>query len=321
MSSVIYTHTITLVLLKYVHEICLLRWISVKSNQGGGISCPACNYTYVIESKGTVFLRAVEFVDKIIFLSSPYIVNMTFSVVLYAIMTLYGLHTVLVVFGTEESAKLLGGKNWTWRSWLYLPLIPVSLVVAKMSSCMTGMIVTTLPIISACSDRADSAKRQRSFLVYLLPWVCLLYDHAIRIVRARVCGFRNRRWPLGLLRTEPSSPEEEQASQLMEEIYEIENRNGVARFMLGAFLLPTFSSLLGRFIGRFNFVRSLFPKFSHRSILGGCIISVVEDLFSIAYCRQLGKSTRSRRIRNCPKSNGAPGLLQETSAGPMDTPA
>lgn len=116
------------------HEQCLLDWIAEnqKNTPLKKVSCPQCSSSYVLSEKASVPLVLMSIIDSLAHITAPYLTVLGLGCSILITSTTYGAYTVLTLFGAKEGEKLIGNPaNWTWRTWIGLPSIPVALVMAR----------------------------------------------------------------------------------------------------------------------------------------------------------------------------------------------
>ncbi|CAO3625329.1 unnamed protein product [Cunninghamella echinulata] len=116
------------------HEKCLLDWIT--ENQKGSpsktVHCPQCSAEYHLIEKSNLALSFFGAVDEIVHTTAPYISALGFGLSLLVVSTTYGAFSVLLLFGTKEGERVLGSpSNWSWRAWVGLPCIPLTLLSSR----------------------------------------------------------------------------------------------------------------------------------------------------------------------------------------------
>ncbi|XP_027041579.1 E3 ubiquitin-protein ligase MARCH5-like isoform X2 [Pocillopora damicornis] len=119
---------------KWVHQICLQRWIDEK--QAGSsttkVSCPQCNAEYVIVFPPLgPLLQSVEFLDKLIHKFCPIAAAGVIVGSLYWSAVTYGAVTVMQVLGHKEGLEVMEKADPLFL-FVGLPTIPLALILGKM---------------------------------------------------------------------------------------------------------------------------------------------------------------------------------------------
>jgi len=120
---------------KWVHQICLNRWIDEKQkgNSMAKVLCPQCNVAYAFSlPQINNMVRLLDFAEKYISKSCPYIAGGLFVGAGYWSAVTYGAITVMQVMGHKEGLSLMEESD-PLLLLLGLPTIPVGLVLAKMT--------------------------------------------------------------------------------------------------------------------------------------------------------------------------------------------
>ncbi|KAL1924159.1 uncharacterized protein VTP21DRAFT_7194 [Calcarisporiella thermophila] len=303
------------------HEECLLKWIS--ENQKGltskKVRCPQCQATYVLTERNSTLLQLMTRVDLAFQGAVPYlmVVGLTCSVVITG--TTYGAYAVLTVCGAEEGEALLAG-DWSWRTWIGLPLIPVLLVASRTPH--MDVFMPLVPLLVLGRDHALTWPPTPALTMSLLPWARLFYNG----VYAQLFGRPEKRWRQ-LLRGDQhdvggfgAEGEHGWREELVERDRELagEFQGGVeareedehrdtemrvfygadlGRMIAGALLLPAIASTMGSFLGRFAFIRARTDTF-HRNVIGGCLFVIAKDLSNLLYLYQRVRQRQSRHVKN-----------------------
>lgn len=119
---------------KWVHQICLQRWIDEK--QAGSsttkVSCPQCNTEYIIVFPPLgPLLQTVEFLDKLINKFCPIAAAGIVVGSLYWSAVTYGAVTVMQVLGHKEGLEVMEKADPMFL-FVGLPTIPLALILGKM---------------------------------------------------------------------------------------------------------------------------------------------------------------------------------------------
>ena len=119
---------------KWVHQICLQRWIDEK--QAGSsttkVSCPQCNTEYIIVFPPLgPLLQTVEVLDKLINKVCPIAAAGVVVGSLYWSAVTYGAVTVMQVLGHKEGLEVMERADPMFL-FVGLPTIPLALILGKM---------------------------------------------------------------------------------------------------------------------------------------------------------------------------------------------
>ncbi|KAI9004640.1 hypothetical protein BC832DRAFT_53671 [Gaertneriomyces semiglobifer] len=161
--------------LKYAHEHCLLLWITSRSSSSfSPVSCPACGYTYqLIEPRSPLF-TFVTTLCKCVEAVIPYATLTCAGVGLYVVGTTYGAYVVMTMCGVEDGERVLAGE-WGWRVWMGLPLIPLSLLLSRVS--LGDGILPLLPFLVLRSENIRlSLPPTPALSLCVLPWIRCAYN-------------------------------------------------------------------------------------------------------------------------------------------------
>ncbi|KAJ3412114.1 hypothetical protein HDV05_001208 [Chytridiales sp. JEL 0842] len=173
--------------LKFCHEECLLAWVSEKQGIfGEQVNCPACAHPYKIKETHDYVLAALTFVDKLTHAVVPYITLGGITSVLYIAATTHGAHTIMTLCGPKVGEQILSDAHWGWRTWMGLPLIPVSLIASRLT--IADPLLPFLPFLALGNEQIRiSFPPSPALTMCLLPWVRLiLYNGAHHAMRGYV---------------------------------------------------------------------------------------------------------------------------------------
>ncbi|KAI7862199.1 hypothetical protein BDF14DRAFT_1858528 [Spinellus fusiger] len=118
------------------HEKCLLEWIieMQKEKPMKEVRCPQCAAAYIFTQTTSLTLSVLSTTYQVIRVSAPYILGLIIGCSVMVAATTYGAYTVVTVMGVKESDRWIGNPSqWTWRAWVGLPSIPISLMASVTS--------------------------------------------------------------------------------------------------------------------------------------------------------------------------------------------
>ncbi|KAN0118790.1 hypothetical protein V8E52_004901 [Russula decolorans] len=138
------------------HESCLLHWIKTQQREFGrsrdDLKCPQCGDLYEFEGFNPRLLRIFNTVNRTLSRFGRIVtgccvgtVVLSFGAGIYLACTSYGAFAVREFVGPDVFQALLTSNpsNWPLHAWLYLPIIPFSLVVSR-----TPLVIwTTSPLV------------------------------------------------------------------------------------------------------------------------------------------------------------------------------
>lgn len=126
--------------------------------------------------KNNITLALLTVVDSLVRTSAPYITVLGLGCSLLITCTTYGAFSVLTLFGTRDGERLIGNPNqWTFKTWIGLPLIPVIVVSTK-----TRWGDAILPVAAMSVLRATGTTLQNirftwpispALTIGILPWI------------------------------------------------------------------------------------------------------------------------------------------------------
>ncbi|KAJ3024104.1 hypothetical protein HKX48_006460, partial [Thoreauomyces humboldtii] len=162
--------------LKYAHEDCLLRWITEKQGPlAREVRCPACGHTYAIDEANDMVLQALEFADQTLQQAVPYATLAGVGMAFYIVATTYGAFAVMTMCGADLGERILSEVNWGWRTWVGLPVIPVALVSARMTTADAAL--PLLPFLVLGNEHIRLGfPPSPALTVCILPWARLVYN-------------------------------------------------------------------------------------------------------------------------------------------------
>ncbi|KAI0326290.1 hypothetical protein GY45DRAFT_1310686 [Cubamyces sp. BRFM 1775] len=151
------------------HESCLLQWIQSSQQDPSRVSkalkCAQCGAQYELESDNPLALRVLNALNGV--LSSigkvgtfvgffGLVTSVGFTI--YVVSTTYGLFAVKEFLGEEVYNTLLTDdpSKWPWHAFIHLPLIPVSLILARTRLFDTSPLIP-LVVVWASSPPVDAS--------------------------------------------------------------------------------------------------------------------------------------------------------------------
>lgn len=284
----------------WVHECCLLKWIAQQQLglPGTQITCPACLYPYKITENIGVFSMISDGVDFIV--SNTYLGVLATGVGLgtYVINTTYGAFAIMTMCGSRLGTQILGG-NWSWRTWVGLPMIPFALISSRFNATIPFLPILPFLVVKGEDIRLDRWPLNPATIVTLLPWAKFAYDGVFKVCRSLL-----NPW----LGVEPKQKNENPAfddapmaalaPQPQIDIYiDMEN---VLQKVLGALMIPAISALVGSSLTISPWITRNFADTFSRNVLGGCITIVIKDIYNLVSSYQKRKIKCSRRIQQVP---------------------
>ncbi|OAD75773.1 hypothetical protein PHYBLDRAFT_75850 [Phycomyces blakesleeanus NRRL 1555(-)] len=323
------------------HEECLLDWITEnqKDSPTKKVHCPQCAAPYYLSEARNIPLALLGLVDQWVHTAAPYLAVLGLGCSMLVVSTTYGAHTVLTLMGEKEGGNLMGHPStWSWRTWVGLPMIPVSLVASR--SRWADAILPAAATLLLRATGSSSRTRLRwppspAVMLGLLPWVRLVYNGIQALVQRRLSfrlsdtTYRQQQQQshqttsssfvalvqgqagraatrTGTGRGQTSDLVEHDVNEVRNQ-YQNNNREddifnddgpGLSVTIIGALLWPTISSIIGSCLSRFKPVQKYFPDPFHRNILGGCLFVVAKDIANLVYKYERIRQRRSRHVRN-----------------------
>ncbi|KAI9005501.1 hypothetical protein CLU79DRAFT_713067 [Phycomyces nitens] len=174
------------------HEECLLDWITEnqKDSPSKKVHCPQCAAPYYLSEARNIPLALLGLVDQWVHTAAPYLAVLGLGCSMLVVSTTYGAHTVLTLMGEKEGGNLMGHPStWSWRTWVGLPMIPVSLVASR--SRWADAILPAAATLLLRATGSTSRTRLRwppspAVMLGLLPWVRLVYNGIQALVQRRL---------------------------------------------------------------------------------------------------------------------------------------
>ncbi|KAI9485952.1 MAG: hypothetical protein EXX96DRAFT_515643 [Benjaminiella poitrasii] len=292
------------------HQSCLLEWIAEnqKSSPTKKVNCPQCATPYQLAQKNNITLALLTVVDSLAHTSAPYVTVLGVGCSLLITCTTYGAFSVMTFFGSREGERLIGNpSDWTYKTWIGLPLIPVLLISTR-----TKWGDAVLPVAAISILRASGATPHNirftwplspALTIGILPWVRLFYKNVYRMAQRYIT--KN----LSIVQNTPNNTRRRQGSTTTlnltdrERNIELDMINGrgtssIGLSLLGALLWPIISSSMGGILQKFKWVRNNFPEPFQRNILGGCLFVMAKDIGNLIYKYERIRQYRSRRVKN-----------------------
>ncbi|KAI8646834.1 hypothetical protein BD408DRAFT_409288 [Parasitella parasitica] len=169
------------------HQTCLLDWIAEnqKASPTKRVNCPQCATPYHLSQSNSVTLALLTVVDSLVRTSAPYITVLGVGCSLLFSFTTYGAYSVMSVFGQRDGERLIGNPNqWSYKTWIGLPLIPVVLISTKTR---WGDIILPVAAVSVLRATGNSPLHIKptwpitpALTITLMPWISFLYKNAYR---------------------------------------------------------------------------------------------------------------------------------------------
>jgi len=119
---------------KWVHKICLQRWIDEKQhgNSSVDVSCPQCNCTYIIlYPNSALFVRILDTIDRIICKACPFIAGGILVGSVFWTAVTYGAVTIMQILGHKEGLNVME-KADPLIMLIGLPTIPIMLILGRL---------------------------------------------------------------------------------------------------------------------------------------------------------------------------------------------
>lgn len=158
------------------HEQCLLDWIA--ENQKEGISpmkkvyCPQCAHPYYLFEHHSLSLRCLELLQRVAQSTAPYLMVVGLGCSIIVAASTYGVYAVLTLFGAKEGEKMLGSTSeWTWRTFLGLPSIPVALVASRLRLADGVLPLAAVILLRANAPVSVSWPPSPALIIGSLPWI------------------------------------------------------------------------------------------------------------------------------------------------------
>ncbi|RKO86065.1 hypothetical protein BDK51DRAFT_31958 [Blyttiomyces helicus] len=166
--------------------MCMGTGISAISEKEGPatskVKCPACGHPYTIEEPRDLLLSVFGYVDQAIQSVVPYVTLTGVSLAFYVVSTTFGAYAVMTICGPEQGDQILNEHAWGWRTWIGLPLIPITLVCSRLTAADT--MLPLLPFLVIGDERIRvTFPPSPSFVVCLLPWARYNFCSAFCVVR------------------------------------------------------------------------------------------------------------------------------------------
>ncbi|KAI8324563.1 hypothetical protein GQ54DRAFT_309113 [Martensiomyces pterosporus] len=299
------------------HETCLLHWIgeSERRSRTGVVRCPQCNTPYKIVQWHSKTFNALNSIYDLVDRSMPFFLATIGSMAVVVACTAYGAYTVMTVYGPVEGHRILGGPGrWDHTKWVWLPMIPLTLIWSRFQAGAAYMPLSTLIMTTPHPLRAQWPISP-SLALTALPTVSALY----RYVWDMTLGRLERRWESRLPpeqraltvrrfgMQQPLLQPQAGANNDNEAVQPRANRNFEATIVLNgsafgrtlveSLLLPVISTLCGSAIAKLPFVQRRGLSHFSRTIIGGCAYFLVKDLVRVFYKYLLYQTRVSRFIQ------------------------
>ncbi|KAI9479386.1 hypothetical protein LPJ78_005372 [Coemansia sp. RSA 989] len=319
------------------HEECLLHWISESERRvrSGVVRCPQCNTPYkVIQWKSAAF-NVLDTIYSAVDKTLPFFLATIGSMAVVVACTAYGAYTVMTVYGAAEGRRILGAVGkWDHSKWVWLPIIPMTLIGSRFQIGAAYMPLSTL-LMTVPQPLRIHWPPPPSLTLSALPTISALYRYFWSLSLGRLerrweshlppeqgtltirgFGLRNDAenndnledaniagWPAALAGREGNDAANQVRDQEQQgrpghnfEATIVLNGASLGRTLVESLLLPVISSAFGSVIGKLPFMRR--PGLSHfsRTVLGGCAYFVIKDLIRTLYKYLLYRSRSSRHV-------------------------
>lgn len=119
---------------KWVHKVCLQRWIDEKQHGKSSVevACPQCNSAYIILYPNSgLFVRILDTIDRVICKACPFIAGGILVGSVYWTAVTYGAVTIMQVLGHKEGLNVME-KADPLIMLIGLPTIPVMLMLGRL---------------------------------------------------------------------------------------------------------------------------------------------------------------------------------------------
>ncbi|KAJ2159859.1 hypothetical protein GGF46_002698 [Coemansia sp. RSA 552] len=321
------------------HEECLLHWVTESERRvhSGVVRCPQCSAPYKIVQWKSATFTALHAIYSTVDKTMPFFLATIGSMAVVVACTAYGVYAVMTVYGPLEGQRILWSPGkWDYTKWLWLPTIPMALVLSRFQISAAYMPLSTL-LMTMPQPLQLQWPAPPSLMLSALPTISTLYRYVWGVTLGRL----ERRWESHLpqerdtltihgigLQPDTNAPdaadewpdviaaradnaaanqvrmvEEQQQQQPGQpgapnfEATIVLNGASLGRTLVESLLLPAISSAFGAAIGRLPFMRR--PGLSHfsRVMVGGCVYFIVKDLIRMLYKYLLYRSRSSRFIK------------------------
>lgn len=127
-------------------------------------------------------------VDSLVRASAPYVTVLGLGCSLLITCTTYGAFSVMTLLGPRDGERLIGNPtNWTYKTWIGLPLIPVLLVSTKTRWGDAILPVAAVTILRAAGHTPQNIRftwpMSPALTIGVMPWIRLFYKNAYKLVQ------------------------------------------------------------------------------------------------------------------------------------------
>jgi hypothetical protein len=275
---------------KWAHEKCLFEWIDEK--QAGNnlitVKCPQCQIPYELmyPSSGW-YIQSIELLNRCCTRCIPYIGISAVLYCGYVSAVSYGICAVYQVLGAHEGRRILL-RQWTWRHWVGLPMIPFGLIISCFDS--FDSLLLMLPMTILDGDIVEMTfPPQAALTIILLPWAKIFYQSLLQAflgpkssstTRTDEYIPHNSTEPIGEHRIslENDIMISTRIAHRELNMTRIERRTVSCSIqtIVGALLLPYMASFVGR-----TLFRTCIKDPFHRTVIGGCVCFLMRDISAI----------------------------------------
>ncbi|RCH97256.1 hypothetical protein CU097_006149 [Rhizopus azygosporus] len=300
------------------HQSCLLDWIAEnqKASPTKTVRCPQCSAEYHLAQRNSITLALLTLMDSLVRTSAPYITVLGVGCSILITCTTYGAYSIMVMFGQKEGERLIGNPNsWTWKTWIGLPLIPITLISTKTRWGDFILPVAAASFIRAIGYRPEggwfrSSVSPAALTFGVIPWICVFYRNAYTLTQRYITRSLSLQEPSIITNSANSNIFSRRRSSISgeenisdrERNLELEMINGrggsIGLSLISALLWPTFSSLIGGLLYKSKWIRHYFPETFQRNVLGGCLFVVAKDIGNLIYKYERIRQYRSRRVKS-----------------------
>ncbi|KAL9538630.1 hypothetical protein PS6_011502 [Mucor atramentarius] len=294
------------------HQTCLLDWIAEnqKASPTKKVNCPQCATPYYLAQNNNVTLALLTVVDSLVRTGAPYITVLGLGCSLLITCTTYGAFSVLTLFGQRDGERLIGNpNNWSYKTWIGLPLIPVILVSTKTRWGDAILPVAAVSFLRATGNNPLNIRLtwpvSPALTITLMPWIRLFYTNVYRFAQRYLTKNLSLQDASLLSSSTPPNTSNRSSRESSNDIsdrernLELDMINGrgtssIGLSLLGALLWPAISSCMGGS----KWIRANFPEPFQRNVLGGCIFVVAKDIGNLIYKYERIRQYRSRRVKS-----------------------
>ncbi|KAL7313172.1 hypothetical protein PS15m_006951 [Mucor circinelloides] len=298
------------------HQTCLLDWIAEnqKASPTKKVNCPQCATPYYLAQNNNVTLALLTVVDSLVRTGAPYITVLGLGCSLLITCTTYGAFSVLTLFGQRDGERLIGNpNNWSYKTWIGLPLIPVILVSTKTRWGDAILPVAAVSFLRATGNNPLNIRLtwpvSPALTITLMPWIRLFYTNVYRFAQRYLTKNLSLQDASLLSSSTPPNTSNRSSRESSNDIsdrernLELDMINGrgtssIGLSLLGALLWPAISSCMGGILNRSKWIRANFPEPFQRNVLGGCIFVVAKDIGNLIYKYERIRQYRSRRVKS-----------------------